>query len=461
MSSSATDLMYKLEEVPRKGKGLIATRMIPMGTRILSEEPIIRVPEIASGTKAARAYIRKQVDALTPDKRQAFLNMRNIHGGKGDSKYLGIVRTNALPCADGESGILLDVCRINHSCDNNAQKSWNEKSKRHTVYAKRDIEEGEEITIYYLRVLNKRDTRQKALREKFAFTCACHLCSLPPEQSRETDRKLERILELDDLIGRGGATGILSNPLEKLRCVERQIQLYNELGPNYNGLPIAFFDAAHIVVAHGDLARAKIFFKRAILGWTVLEGADGSNVLQHGKYSEDPSKSMLYGLSKKWKTAVDEIPQERDSKQFEDWLWRREKPKQPGQLVDLRNGSTFPGFDGLPHEHEIDTNFYMRIKESTYRPRRHWLFLAEIVDSGAFIRLQMSIKDVDGMIVPLFFHTEQRGAELDPSLIKNGYTVAILYAEFHAFAFSEPGIRLEDSRHIKVRLEYPSRQRLL
>jgi hypothetical protein len=47
MSSSAGDPMYTLREVSGKVKGLIATRKIPMGTRILSEEPIIRVLEVA------------------------------------------------------------------------------------------------------------------------------------------------------------------------------------------------------------------------------------------------------------------------------------------------------------------------------------------------------------------------------------------------------------------------------
>jgi SET domain-containing protein len=153
--------MYALQEVPGKGRGLVATRMIPMGTRILSEEPIIRVPEAAPDTQALRASIYEQVDALTPDQQQTFLSMHNIHDNDAASRYLGIIRTNALPFGDRvrEAGIFLDACRINYACDNNAQKSWNENIKRHTVHALRDIEKGEEITIYYLGVLNSRNSR--------------------------------------------------------------------------------------------------------------------------------------------------------------------------------------------------------------------------------------------------------------------------------------------------------------
>jgi hypothetical protein len=460
MSSSASNPMYAIQEVLGKGKGLIATRKIPMGTRILSEEPIIRVPEAALDSQTLLASIRKQVDALTPDQRRAFLSMHNIHADNTASRYLGIIRTNALPFGDDvrEVGIFLDACRINHACDNNAQKSWNENIKRHTVHALRDIEKGKEITIYYLSILNNREARQEALRRKFAFTCSCRLCSLPPDMSQESDRRLDEILKLDGLIGRDGLMGILSAPLRILRYVDQQICLYNEQGPGDAGLPRACFDAAQIAIANGDLARAQVFAERAALGWMALEGDDSSMVLQTRALSRDPSKHELYGMSTKWKTAVDDIPQGLDSKEFENWLWRREKPKQPGQPVDFRSRATFPGFIDLPDENEVDPEFYASSDGFTYRPRRHWLFLAEIVDFATLLRLQMDIKDVDGTTVPLFFYTDGRGSELAHSQVQKGYTVAILYAQRHAFVFSEPGIRHEEPTNIKVLLYLLSRK---
>ncbi|KAF7883426.1 uncharacterized protein EAF02_005346 [Botrytis sinoallii] len=77
MSSSVPEPIYSIQEVSGKGKGLIATRTIPMGTCILAEEPII--PEVASDTAVLRASIRKQVEALTTNKRQAFLSLHNIY----------------------------------------------------------------------------------------------------------------------------------------------------------------------------------------------------------------------------------------------------------------------------------------------------------------------------------------------------------------------------------------------
>jgi SET domain len=458
MPKPATDPMYVLRDIPGKGKGLIATRYIPMGTRILSEEPIITLPEYevyeeyGAGGQTFRESLRKQVDALTPDQRQAFFLMHNPYTVKNTAsenttlRYFEIFRANALPLGKGEVGILLRACRVNHACDNNAQKHWNDNIKRHTVHALRDIEKGKEITIYYLGVVNSREARQAKLQTRFGFTCSCDLCSLPLDLSRETDKRLEEILKFDSLIGVGGLMGILSTPLRKLRYVDEQISLYNKQGPNDSGLPRAFLDAAQIAVANGDLSRAQIFFERAAIGKLVLEGSDGSEYLRNISLAQDPSKHELYGLSMKWKTTVDEFPQGLDSGAFEDWLWMREKPQQPGQLVDLRNQVTFPGFVGLPRDDYFDLEYY----NNSGKPKRHWLFLAEIVDFGMLLRLEVHVKDVDGKKIPLFFYTDGRGSELERSKIQKGYTVAILYAQYHAFLYSEPGIRHEKPAHIKV-----------
>jgi hypothetical protein len=441
--------MYALRDVPGKGRGLIAIEKISKGTRILSEEPAITVPHNEPDSEQLRTSICQQVDALSEYQRQAFLSMHNIHTyGNAAEQYLGIIRTNALPADGIDGGIFLEACRINHACDNNAQKNWNKNIKRHTVHASRDIYKGEEITIYYLGFLKNRKGRQEALQEKFAFTCSCRLCSLTLEQSQESDKMLDEIFLLDGLIGRDGIMGIVSAPLRILRYVDQQVRLYNKQGPDDNGLPRAFLDAAQIFIANGDLARGRIFVERAVAGWMVLEGDDSTAVLEKAILARDPSKHELYGTSMKWKTNVNEVPQGLRLTDFEDWLWRREKPRSLGQLADLRSHANFPGFINLPDERRIDLDFYE--SSDAYRPRRHWCFLAEIIDFTNLNRLQMEIKDVDGTNIPLYFYTDGRGSELASTQVQKGYTVAILYAERHAFMFCEPGIRQEDPSTIKV-----------
>ncbi len=450
--------MYALRDVLGKGKGLVAIEKISKGTRILSEEPIITVPRNELASDQLRISICQQVDALSEHQRRAFLSMHNIHGYRNAAEqYLGIVRTNALPIEinGSEGGIFLEACRINHACDNNAQKNWNTNIKQHTVHALRDIFKGEEITIYYLGVHKNREARNKALQAKLGFICLCRLCSLPLEQSQESDRRLDEIYRLDGLIDRGGIEGILSSPLRSLCYLDQQVRLYNEQGPDDAGLSRAFLDAAQIAIANGDLARGRIFAERAVSGWLTALGGDSIEVIEHETLARDPSKHKLYGISMKWRTIVDEAPRGLESSDFEDWLWKREKPQHPGQLADLRSHATFPGFMDLPDENNVDLNFYESSDMFTYRPRRHWCFLGEIVDFATLLRLQMEIKDVDGREIPLYFYTDGRGNELTPAQVQKGYTVAILYAQRHAFVYGEPGIRHEDPQMIKVPQQLP------
>ncbi|KAI1144792.1 heterokaryon incompatibility protein-domain-containing protein [Nemania diffusa] len=442
--------MCALQDVPGKGKGLVAIEKIPKGTRILSEEPIISIAGNWMNSEQLQISIYQQVASLSEHQQRAFLSMHNIHPYEdAASQYLGIFKTNSLPAeaARDVGAIFLEACRINHACDNNAQKSWNEKIKRHTVHALRDIDKGEEITITYLAPLKNRKAREKALREKFGFVCLCRLCSLPPEQSRESDRRLEEIHRLDCVIDQLGIEGVLVSPLRTLRYFDQQVHLYLDQGREDVGFAQVFVNAAQLAIANSDLARGRIFAEKATSVWKTTVGDDDPQAIKHDALAQDPSKYELCGVSMKWKTKVDEVPQGLEPSDFEDWLWRREK--QNG-LGTLRRRATFPGFVDLPGENEINLEFYKRSNTGSYRPRRHWCFLGEIVDFTRFIRLQMQIKDVDGTIIPLFFYTDERGREVAPAQVQKGYTVAILYAECHQFMTSEVGIRHEDPRMIQI-----------
>jgi hypothetical protein len=64
--------------------------------------------------------------------------------------------------------------------------------------------------------------------------------------------------------------------------------------------------------------------------------------------------------------------------------------------------------------------------------------------------LQIEIKDVNSIIILLYFYTDSQGNELAPTQVQKGYTVAILYAERHTFMSFEISIRHEDPKMIKV-----------
>lgn len=439
--------MYAIQDVPGRGQGLVAIENIPAGTRILCEEPIISAHEDFDLGQLQR-HIPAQVKSLDEKLRQDFMSMHNIHPYKTVAeRYAGIFRTNALPYSDNEIGIFLQACRINHACDNNAQKSWNVNIKRHTVHALTAIKKGEEITITYLKFPWSREVRQEKLWTGFKFKCTCRLCALPPDQSAEMDKTLKATYDLDALIGQGGLHGILSSPLQKLRYVDSLVSLYNKLGSNDIGLPRALLDAAQIAIAHGDLARGRIFAERAVSGWRLALGSDSTQVVDFEPIAADPRKlSDLYGLSKKWNTQVNEVPNGLDPSDFEDWLWRRAKPASQGQFANLRDRESFPGFTDLP-----DKPSFLHYGMAAERPQRHWCFFAEIVEKNFLFRMLLNLRDVDGKQIPLFFYTDGRGRELPPAQVQQGYTVAILYPRRHYFQAGEIGIRHEEPKNIKVR----------
>jgi hypothetical protein len=446
--------MYALRDVPGKGKGLVAIETITKGTRILSEQPVITIPERPQDDEWLTRHVCEQVDALDEKQRHSFLSMHNLYLSQNIAEqFLGIIRTNSLPieCNGIGGGIFLEACHINHACDNNAQKNWNESIKQHTVHALRDIPKGEEITIYYLGLDSSRAVRQRKLQDKFGFTCCCRLCSLPMEESQKNDERLERIDELDDLIGRDGMQMKFS--LQTLRYVDERVRLYNEIGPGNSGLPRAYLDAAQTAIANGDLARGRIFAERAVEGWRTASGSDSKEVVEHSPLARNPTQLQLYGLSMKWKTSADEVPQGLDTESFEDWLWRREKPRKTeplGQLMDLRNSDIFPAFSGLPTRNSGDSRFY-EIVNGTYQPLRRWCFLGEIVSSATLHHLELELADTNDKKIPLHFNTDGRGSELPPAHIQKGHTVAVLYAQRHVFMYGDPGIRHEDPKMLKVR----------
>lgn len=461
MQKAEDDKMYVVRDVPGHGNGLVATQTIPKGTRILCEEPIIIIPSRGHvDDHQTLESVSRQVDDLPQHQREIFLSMHNIHPFENEhERYLGIIRTVALPCEDPDghnaAGVFLEASRINHACDNNAQKDWNANIQRHTVHALRDIEKDEQITVYYLGAHAKRETRQAALKAKFDFTCSCRLCSLPQDESRRSDEKFEKILQLDQLIERGGLDAIMSAPLHTLRYVDQIVQLYNEQGTDDAGLPRAYLDAAQISIANGDLARGRIFAERAVSGWRVSKGDDSPEVMQNKPFARDPTTHPLYGLATMWQRDVDDVPLGLGKDEFENWLWRREKPQAAGAVTaavtTLRWRTAFPAFMGLPEDRCINPAFYERNQEGTCLPRRHWCFLGEIVGSLSLSRLQIGLRDLDARRVELFCYTPYRGRELDYALVRKGHTLAVLYAKRHSFLFEAlPGIRHEDPGQAKV-----------
>lgn len=81
---------------------------------------------------------------------------------------------------------------LNHSCDPNCLVVYQRKNQR--VFALRDIEEGEELTISYIEKENSLQKRRDLLKESYCFTCECKRCKDEEEKSMSslvTEQKLK------------------------------------------------------------------------------------------------------------------------------------------------------------------------------------------------------------------------------------------------------------------------------
>ncbi|KAF2438447.1 SET domain-containing protein [Karstenula rhodostoma CBS 690.94] len=326
VAQGTPEKIYAVQDIPGKGRGLIAIKDIAKGTRVISEKPIITMSNIIASIQQLDSCILDQVSSLSKGDMREFLSMANAHGGTNSiERWHGILRTNALPMGPDldAGGIFLHACRINHACDSNAVNYWNENLDQLTIHAIRDIRKGEEITISYLAALRNRQARQKDLLHNFGFTCACQLCCLPLGESKATDAALDRIHALDGIIEKRGIQGLVKPARKMLGYVDEQVRIWNNTAIAEIGLVRAYPDAFQIAIANGDLARARVFAERCLRLYEISVGNDSPDVAEYRGLVVNPATHKYHGMSMKWATTVDEIPQSLDTPSFEDWLWRR------------------------------------------------------------------------------------------------------------------------------------------
>ncbi|KAM0403493.1 hypothetical protein ACHAQC_001106 [Fusarium culmorum] len=449
--------LFVVRDVPPKGKGLIATTKIPKGTRIIAEPPLIKVPRECFCPDLLRQGIIKELSKLYQDQRASFYSLLNSHPESGEE--VGIVETNSL-CAgpDEEDGaVFLATSRINHSCKPNAQNRWNQGLGKITVHAVEDIEQGQEITITYLGNPEVYEERQKKLKNAFGFECRCRLCFLSPAE-RDLDDKL--IKEIDHLQkDLENEDSILGSPT---RCLHRIYKVVSQLeaeGAGTSNVPKLYASAMGVVVAHSDLARAKVFAQRSLEGCIISEGHDTPWIKNLKALFEDPSRHDHYGLTEWLASTIKDIPENKGYVAFEDWLWMSPH----GQLANLRNMMSFPLFTdndgvpmimhGLPKNHEgalVPPRYITESYREFQKPSKHWAFLGEITHIEAAWRVRLTVKDKTGLQLPIAFYTETRGREIGASMLRIGYTVVMLYASQHEFLDGMAGIRHEDPGRLRI-----------
>ncbi|KAF3910762.1 hypothetical protein ABW20_dc0100574 [Dactylellina cionopaga] len=312
--------LFRIEVVPNKGRGLIASCDIPEGTRILSESPLFTLRSIQPGSEL-EAKFAKILKTLSKSEQRQYLSLHNNSPGK--FPFSGIFKTNALPCGPGSptGGIYPTISLINHSCLPNTYHCWNSNIECETIHATQLIKSGEEITIAYAQN-DFSESRKIHLKNAFGFDCDCALCSLPPREIRVSDARRTQINILDNAIGNGNM--VMNKPEDCLATCFKLLQLLND---EYHGIAPGlvarlYDDAFQISITHGDQARAKIFAQRQLKLRILCEGEDSPEMARIDKLISNPASHLNFGISRRWKRAKSMVPKGLSPDEFEEWLWK-------------------------------------------------------------------------------------------------------------------------------------------
>ncbi|KAF4999572.1 hypothetical protein FGRMN_2320 [Fusarium graminum] len=444
-----TNPFFVLKDIPGKGKGLIAIKHIPKGTRIPAETPLFTIPQHYAHLDESGRRIKAELKKLSKAQQQAFMRLHNSHPHL--LYEIGVVETNGFGLGPDTStcALFLEAARMNHSCAPNVLYRWNNNIGKMTVHATKDIEENSEITINYLGEIDGYVVRQQKLKTAFGFDCACSLCSLPVAARKFSDKRRADIKKLEKNLVTEVDMSIGTSPLKVFTSVRKLLYLLESEDIADRLLPRCHDSAFHAAVAHQDLARAKVIAEQSLEIWSVFEGPDSPKAQQLQSLLDNPDQYYFAAVSGRWRTAVEDIPKDLGKADFESWLWR-EADCAKNEPAGLRDNATFSLFQDLPWDNELNLEYYRPKGGDIYEPRKHWAFLGEITKVEAISRVRIMVKDKSGKQVPFSFDADIPGSNIAPSMIRVGHTVVVLYAEKHCFLNMTIGIRNKEGGALDV-----------
>ncbi|KAK6865229.1 hypothetical protein PG990_005327 [Apiospora arundinis] len=202
---------YEDAEIPGKGIGLMATKPIRAGQRIMTRTPAVMIDRSALDTLSedeSIALLVQGVEALPEVHRNRYLNL-TTHMTVVDRqmKISQIFAVNSFRTGVGDQeadfhSVFTEISRLNHDCRPNCVYYFDPETLSNKVYAVRDIMVGEEITVSYIDGFQTSTARRERLHEHWGFACGCPACTAEPYLMAESDSRIEQILhlwgELDD-----------------------------------------------------------------------------------------------------------------------------------------------------------------------------------------------------------------------------------------------------------------------
>lgn len=250
--------------------GMFAIKDIVSGTTILEEKAIMSLPkEQYRKNKSCEECIREQFKSLSVDNQKKVLKLHNnlkknkntknddkkendVNGG---SDAIGCYRTNAYMFTDNlqfESGLFLNISRINHSCFPNAQFIDDSQNGINSIVALFGIKRGDEITHSYfdldLFMMNS-SKRQSYIKDNYGFVCKCSDCQL----FKKRDQFRKKYKDLEEEMEKQGYEQM--NAEKILECSKKMINIvknrFNSYPPLLSQCYMKFAEAS-LHLAHYD-----------------------------------------------------------------------------------------------------------------------------------------------------------------------------------------------------------------
>jgi SET domain len=159
------------------------------------------------------------------------------------------------------SAVFSTICRINHSCQPNCERRWQPDRKVETLYALRDIEPDEELTIVYTNEFRRRSERQAEHQRRWRFTCQCECCQLTGDAQVISDCRRESAYQM-----RGTVRDWMENQHYRhlLPRMKKAAKFMQDEGFRGSTLATVCYDVCQIATLARDIEVAKVYSKIAL-----------------------------------------------------------------------------------------------------------------------------------------------------------------------------------------------------
>lgn len=192
-----------------------------------------------------------------------------------DTLYYGRFRSAGIPLPLGlrrkkadKFGVFALLSWANHACHHNAHHAWNEKLGAVTVYALKDIEVDEQITINY-NPANIVDPER--LLAMYNIKCRCEWCYVFGPGRQEADLAHKNVNEWSTLIHKE------KEPGKAVRYAYMAFTEMLEQGIKDNRYGLLFADALDVAVHLGCADRARVLGRLACGAYVFCEGKESDH----------------------------------------------------------------------------------------------------------------------------------------------------------------------------------------